>query len=128
MDSEPKVNSDPRRSLPSVDRLTRHVLKQNIGLPEWSVAQAAREAIEALRDRISQGEFGTAQEVPATDVLAIQVAAAAGVLSAPHPRPVLNATGVLLHTNLGRAPLAEAAAAAVASASCASRARALACS
>ena len=114
MDSEPKVNSDPRRSLPSVDRLTRQVRDQNDGLPEWAVAQAARGSIEALRDRISQGEFETAEQVPTADVLAIQVAAAAGVLSSPHPRPVLNATGVLLHTNLGRAPLAEAAAAAVA--------------
>ena len=114
MDSEPKVNSDPRRSLPSVDRLTRQVRKQNTSLPEWAVAQAAREAIEALRDRISQGEFVSGEEVPNADVLALQVAAAAGVLSAPHPRPVLNATGVLLHTNLGRAPLAEAAAEAVA--------------
>ena len=88
MDSEPKVNSDPRRSLPSVDRLTRQVRDQNDGLPEWAVAQAARGSIEALRDRISQGEFETAEQVPTADVLAIQVAAAAGVLSSPHPRPV----------------------------------------
>lgn len=67
---------------------------------------AAREAIAAARDRIERGE-------PAGD---IEVDARARLEDAlwSGPRPVLNATGVIVHTNLGRAPLAERAAEAVA--------------
>ena len=47
------------------------------------------------------------------EALVARVAAEAIRLAAPHPQRVLNATGILLHTNLGRAPLATAARAAV---------------
>jgi L-seryl-tRNA(Ser) seleniumtransferase len=46
----------------------------------------------------------------------LQVVDAAGRLAAGHPQRVVNATGIPLHTNLGRAPLAPGAAAAVAEA------------
>ena len=42
MDSEPTVNSDPRRILPSVDRLIREVQEMTLGLPEWAISRTAR--------------------------------------------------------------------------------------
>ena len=69
---------------PSVDRLARSLA--DTGLPHPLLVDAAREAIAA-------GDADSARSV---------AEAIAGALL----RPVVNATGVLLHTNLGRAPLA----------------------
>ena len=48
-------------------------------------------------------------EVPEDDILVARVAARLDASAAPRLGRVVNATGVVLHTNLGRAPLAEAA-------------------
>ena len=56
MDSERKVNSDPRRSLPSVDRLIGFVKEKAPDLAEWAIVRAAREELELVRALISQGE------------------------------------------------------------------------
>ncbi len=114
MGSQKKVNSDPRRSLPSVDRLTAKVRVYSPDLPEWAVIRTAREALVTIRREISVGKSrftGSSEDLVR---LEREVSAAAGRLAAPHPRSVINATGVVLHTNLGRAPLAPAAAEAVA--------------
>ncbi len=114
MGSQRKVNSDPRRTLPSVDRLTATVRDSSPDLPEWAVLRAARDALDDLRKGISEGKSAYRGEAADRARLEGTVAAVAARLAAPHPRPVINATGVVLHTNLGRAPLAPAAAAAVA--------------
>jgi L-seryl-tRNA(Ser) seleniumtransferase len=114
MDSERKVNSDPRRSLPSVDRLMGLVKVKAPALAEWAVARAAREELELVRSLISQGESDFKGEPGDLEKLVARVVLIGGRFAAPHPRHVINATGVLLHTNLGRAPLAAPAAAAVA--------------
>jgi L-seryl-tRNA(Ser) seleniumtransferase len=114
MDPERKVNSDPRRNLPSVDRLVREVWLVSPGLAEWAVVRSAREAIETARDHLPHRDPDWSDPTKNLAKLVARVQQAATRLVAPHPRPVVNATGVLLHTNLGRAPLAEAAADAVA--------------
>ena len=66
-----------------------------------------REALREAADRLRRGSLPAAADVAA----ALLDAAGAALSRRPPagPRPVLNATGVLLHTNLGRAPLAPAA-------------------
>jgi L-seryl-tRNA(Ser) seleniumtransferase len=69
---------------------------------------AIRDVLTELRDRLRAGE-SLDGELAATAV-AIRVANRLRQKAAPKLRRVVNATGIVLHTNLGRAPLAESAA------------------
>jgi L-seryl-tRNA(Ser) seleniumtransferase len=72
-------------------------------LPRWAIVEAARRAIADRRAELLAGTQAVAAIAPHA------VALAAAALVTPPLRPVINATGVILHTNLGRAPLAAAA-------------------
>jgi L-seryl-tRNA(Ser) seleniumtransferase len=69
--------------------------------PRWAMVEAARRTIDGARQALRAGGQPT--------VAAADVARLAAELVKPHLRRVINATGVVLHTNLGRAPLADAA-------------------
>ena len=83
--------------LPSVDVLVREAA---CDAPH---ALCVREARATLAERRARGEHATAS------ALAPELRRRVRAALEPSLRPVLNATGVVLHTNLGRAPLAEAA-------------------
>jgi L-seryl-tRNA(Ser) seleniumtransferase len=93
--------TDRRRDLPSVDRLLRDPgVEALLGTaPRAAVVAAIRETIAAARTRRAGPPEDWAVEIRER----LSERRRAGL------RPVLNATGVVLHTNLGRAPLAEAA-------------------
>jgi L-seryl-tRNA(Ser) seleniumtransferase len=99
--------SDPRRALPSVNALLESDTVRPLlaSAPRELVVNAVRDAVAAARDGTDAprdaGEWGAAIR----DALAIRRRRSL--------RPVINATGVILHTNLGRAPLAPAALAAI---------------
>jgi L-seryl-tRNA(Ser) seleniumtransferase len=83
-------------------------------VPRWAVVEAARRAIADRRAAILAGDAaaGDAASGEAAIDAAIDpaaVGARAAELARPPLRRVINATGVALHTNLGRAPLADAA-------------------
>ncbi|HKE88806.1 MAG TPA: L-seryl-tRNA(Sec) selenium transferase [Gemmatimonadales bacterium] len=94
--------TDPRRGLPSVDALLalESVAALTTQHPRALVVRAVRAALQAARE-----DGGT---TPA-EGWAEAVSGRLGRLAAPSLVPVINATGVVLHTNLGRALLAPAA-------------------
>jgi L-seryl-tRNA(Ser) seleniumtransferase len=92
------------RDLPSVDELLRD--ERLAREPHDLAVEAARSALARAREEIAAGN----DPEPLVDVVLEEL----GRARSPSLRRVLNATGVLIHTNLGRAPLAEAALARVA--------------
>jgi L-seryl-tRNA(Ser) seleniumtransferase len=91
------------RELPSVDEvLSRPAVRAlEVRIGRAAVKAAVRQAIAAARQRILAGALnGSGELVPDDEVLS-----RARNEAAPRLRRVINATGVVLHTNLGRAPL-----------------------
>ena len=95
---------DARRGLPSVDAVLRQPALRPL------LAAYARAAVTGLvRDMLAAARAAAAATPVTIEQLAERVVAAAGERWRVGPRPVINATGVVLHTNLGRAPLSRAA-------------------
>ena len=97
------MTADPRREVPRTDTL----------LADPRLADAAerlgrgllKDVVQRVQQRVRDGEVAPSDAV---DAVLAELPATASSL-----RPVLNATGVLVHTNLGRAPLSPAAVEAV---------------
>jgi L-seryl-tRNA(Ser) seleniumtransferase len=86
------------KELPSVDQVLRS-LKETCGLPHEVVVAEIRAALAEQREHVKAG--GAAK--PTGPLVEERLRA----LTRPSLRGVINATGVVLHTNLGRAPLRE---------------------
>jgi len=103
------------RAIPSVDLVLGRprlvALAESAG--RAAVTQVARSVLGELRARIVQGAEIAAADTTG-EAIEAKVVAKVGASLAMSLRRVINATGVVLHTNLGRAPLAPAAVAAIA--------------
>ncbi len=108
--TEASPADDPRRTLPKVDVLLAHpeVAARAASRGRGAVLGAVRRVLDSTRQAAAGG-----QPVPGLDQLAARVAGELDDLAGLRMRAVVNATGVVLHTNLGRAPLSAAAVAAV---------------
>ena len=102
---------DALRSLPQVEEFLNHQALKALAevLPRDLVVDLAREAIGDAREAILSGGEADCD----LDALATSALRQALRLEKPSLRPVVNASGVIIHTNLGRSVLAEAAVEAV---------------
>ncbi len=104
---------DRLRALPGVDRVVARPEVEALlaDHPRWAVVDAVRAALEDVRQALLAGRPAPAD---LDDHLARETAHRTDELLRPGLFPVVNATGVVLHTNLGRAPMAPEALAAMA--------------
>ncbi len=105
------AKSELFRRLPSVDECLRMPAVAALSDSNGTVAltDATRSVLRRLREEISSGLLDEASLALALSGLAGAVESQLRQALAYSLRPVINATGVILHTNLGRAPLAEGA-------------------
>ncbi len=99
-----KVVTNGLRNLPSVDRILGDPRMEALAsaYSRDAILGLTRSHLDSLRQEISQGAL-----VPTYDALVESICAKAKSLWRPSPTPVINATGVIIHTNLGRAPLSQ---------------------
>ncbi|HLN28527.1 MAG TPA: L-seryl-tRNA(Sec) selenium transferase [Gemmataceae bacterium] len=104
------MSASPFRQLPSVNEVLQAPSVQALASdwPHDRVVVAVREELASLREKLSRGE--PLDEAANIETLAAHVAERLARQFQPKLWPVINATGIVLHTNLGRAPVAEAAA------------------
>jgi L-seryl-tRNA(Ser) seleniumtransferase len=85
------------RGIPSVDKLAQEL--GDTGLPHPTVVAAIRRELAALRKH---------GKIPDFEDILLHLRSAMGILRASRIQPVINGTGILVHTNFGRAPLGPA--------------------
>ncbi|GFK93518.1 L-seryl-tRNA(Sec) selenium transferase [Fundidesulfovibrio magnetotacticus] len=103
------------RLLPSMDRVLAHLeaLPEPLDAPRALVREAVQAFLDATREEIRQGLIER-EDALAWETLSRRIECFARSFVRPRFRRVLNATGVVVHTNLGRSVLADAATGAVA--------------
>ncbi|MDH3626622.1 MAG: L-seryl-tRNA(Sec) selenium transferase [Acidobacteriota bacterium] len=109
--NQSKVRADGPGRLPAVSELLEHRrgrrLRRVFG-PDWA-RESLRTVLDERRRRLrGDGRIDPSELKPTTILAAAE--AWAQRQAEPQPKPLLNATGVIVHTNLGRSVLSEAAA------------------
>ena len=99
-------NQNALRSLPRVDELTTYIKsKPQAKSVAYSVLlSCVRNSLNTIRENILNG---TISNIPDIETLANDIIAEIKIKTCYNLRPVINATGIVLHTNLGRAILSE---------------------
>lgn len=97
--------------LPAVDVLLSHsLLKPALNFYQRDVVKnCCRIVLEKVRQDVKKGHYNNIAKDDFTDLVAQQVLSLLEADFVPSLKPVINATGIVLHTGLGRAPLSQAA-------------------
>ena len=104
-------DDSPFRVLPSVERLLRDAeVRDTSTLGDAALATVLQDVLARLRDAIAAGATPTGQDIRSAVLEALRR------LEQGRLGPVINATGIVVHTNLGRSPVSEETAAAMAEA------------
>lgn len=105
------MNQKLLRQIPKVDELMKQPLLLSLceSVPSQTVTQAVRQVLEDLRKDILSGKI---EEMPSVEALCAGIVSDASRQAESSLKKVINATGIILHTNLGRACISARAAAA----------------
>lgn len=97
------------RRIPAIDVLLHELPLQQLcaSFPREIVANATRAAVEHVREAILKGESGHAEKGDLCQAIIAGAVHRVHFMCQPHYRKAINATGVILHTGLGRAVLAR---------------------
>jgi L-seryl-tRNA(Ser) seleniumtransferase len=111
------MNQQLLRKLPKIDDLLRSSALEQLReeYPEQTIADGARQVIADLRAGVVNGSVDT---LPDEDVLLDRITKRIRAAARPSMHTVINGTGIVLHTNLGRACMSEKAAHAAYDAAC----------
>src|SRR5688572_21720809 len=93
------------RDLPSVEEILKRATNLIDTYGRSLTLQAIRLTLDEARARF---QLDPETVLPSTNVVLAQAESQLSAWSRPTLQPVINATGVILHTNLGRAPLSDA--------------------
>ena len=109
------MNHQLLRQIPKVDDLLKMPALEALleQMPAQTVTRAVRQTLDELRQNVLEGKT---EELPDRETLCDKIEMLARKADAPSLRRVINGTGIILHTNLGRACLSDKAAQAAASA------------
>src|ERR1044071_8587570 len=92
-----RAEKHSRRQIPAVEKVLQTL--GEIDLPRPAVVAVVRRELNALR---------VGKQIPGFDAVVARVRSALGTFLAARIQPVINGTGIVVHTNLGRAPLGPA--------------------
>ena len=108
------MNHQLLRQIPKVDELLKEAKLEALlaEVSEKIVTRAVRQGLDELRQNILEGKI---EEMPGKDAICDRIVSIARREASPSLQRVINGTGIILHTNLGRACLSDKAAKAAAS-------------
>ncbi len=100
-----------QRLIPSIEQLRRRpaVRRLEARYGREATVQALRDEAAALRRHLATDEAAVRDEAAAAERIEARLAPRLDAALSPSLQPVINATGVIVHTNLGRAPLSRTA-------------------
>jgi L-seryl-tRNA(Ser) seleniumtransferase len=105
-----EINRELFKKIPGVDNLLGlpQLEEALVSYPRSLVLRAVHQVIDELRSRITAGSLRNESEL-ALNLISDRIVERLVALARPSLRPVINATGVVIHTNLGRSILPKAA-------------------
>jgi L-seryl-tRNA(Ser) seleniumtransferase len=105
-----KSQQEMLRALPGVDHILELCAPKPFfqDVPKSVLVNAIRGVLESMRGKILNADSGITDENLSDEAVIAAVTVAVAKASAPNLKPLVNATGVVVHTNLGRSLLPEA--------------------
>ncbi len=98
------VNTALLRKIPKIDDILKQSAMETASCSHAVLMESIRETLDTLRQQILSGDESVSLEM---EDICYQILSTVDQKTQMHLRPVINGTGIILHTNLGRAKLSD---------------------